>query len=47
MEGPLIVTERPETVLGQTDAFTDADASGTYQQQCMGVQVVHAPEFLL
>ena len=42
VERPLIRTELPETIQGQTDAFAYADAGGARQQEGMGRQVVSA-----
>jgi len=47
MQRPLVITQRPKTVQGEMDAFSETDPSETDQQQRIGVQAVSSPEFLL
>jgi hypothetical protein len=47
MQRPTVITQRPETVQGEVDAFSETDSGATDQQQRVGAQVVRSPEFLL
>ena len=47
MQCPLVITQRPETVQGKVDTFSETYSRVADKQQRIGVQVVGTPEFLL
>src|ERR1700731_4718055 len=47
MQRPPVVIKLSETVQGKMNAFSETDSGAPDEQQCIGVQVVDSPEFLL
>jgi hypothetical protein len=47
VQGPLILSQGPQTIRCEVDAFADADSRGTCEQQRIGWEVIDAAELLL